>query len=567
MQKEKELRFLTKGDTVLAKSKSAQLFDQLQDTIKNRTKDFQLLPPREIGTAQKDSITSGRSFRQAASVTVLAIGSQLILFVTQIAIASFFGAGAGMDAYLAVAVLPQYIAAVFLGSLGFVFLPVFVEQSSGRDEEDAWRMASTVVNLVFVVLFLLTIVSLIFPGEIIRIISPGLPDSSGHLTHILALLIWPTMIGQALITLLSTIYNARSKFIWAAVVPMLGSLVALILLFVLARSWGIIGLAAATTAGLFFQVLLLVPVLVKNRHYRFVLDLRHPGVLRVLMLVTPLILASIAGKGTTVIERYLASSLIEGSISHLGYAFKLWTVATLLISTGIATVAFPKMALNAVEKNKKELLKTVSSTLRYIWMAAAPAMTLGIALALPLITTIFQRGKFLSSDSSAVAHLLQVYLLSVPAGCLGNITTRVFYATKETRTVAIFGTLESVAYVFYTAFLAHRFGVIGIACGYTILFNGSLLWQVVIMRRRIGSDQGNSTLRSFLNTLIAAICAGGIAWGFSSMFDSALLELLAGSLIGILSYIFLLIALRSVEMRQLMMIFTDSVKSVLAKTH
>lgn len=496
--------------------------------------------------------TKLKILKSTLGVTVFALCTQAILFGSQIIMASFFGAGARLDAYLAVAALPQYVTTVLLGSLGFVFLPIFVDLKNSVSDEDAWHVASSVINFTVLVLVLMTIMCLVLSRDFIRILAPGLPASSSNITITLALLIWPTMIGQGLVALLTNVYHAKSQFIWPAAVPLMGAVITLVLLLLLVRGYGIIGLAIATTAGVIFQASFLIPIAVKSGHYRFVLDFHHPGVRRVLMLVLPLIVASIVGKATTVVERHLASSMIEGSISHLGYAFRLITIPTLLISIGIPTVAFPKMALSVSQNNQAELWETILLGSRYMWMAVAVVMAIGVGIAKPLVVVVFQRGEFSSSDSIVVAQLFQVYLLSLPSACLANITARAFYVMKDTRTVALYGTIESVAYVFYTFYLARKFGIVGIVLGYTILFSGSLLWQVVILYYRMGkSNKKNHMPLFFVKTTAAALVSCIVVFGGGYMFENIYMQFLIGSVAGFVTYIILLSVLGIQEIKQI----------------
>ena len=232
--------------------------------------------------------------------------------------------------------------------------------------------------------------------------------------------------------------------------------------------------------------------------------------MEVLRLSYPMVLFGILSKCTPIVERHLASGMEQGSISHLGYAFRLLTTSAFLISTGITTVAFPRMALQSALTDVKALWKTISGSFRMMFLVVAPATALGLALALPLVAALFERGKFMAADSLAVCGLLQIYLLTLVATTLGNISSRAFYAIKDTRTLAIFGTVETVAYVLYTAFLASRFGVSGIAWGYVIYFCVSFTWQTAILWFRFGRGDAGG-FRPFGVTAACALARTEIA--------------------------------------------------------
>lgn len=482
-------------------------------------------------------------------VTLFSLVGQVVAFATQMVTAALFGAGAGMDAFLAASAVPQYVIAVLLGSLGFVFVPVFVDYLATGREDEAWRIASSVINLSLLVLGAMVALGILFPDAILGVTAPGLPDAIHRQAVQIAVITWPSVLATGVVFLLSGIYQSQSRFGWPAAVPVIGAIVNLGLVVALANWLGIIGLAIATTLGIVLQVGLLLPLALKKGSYRLTLDWRHPAVWQVLRLLLPLVLVSLVAKSTLLVDRYLASGMPEGSISHLGYAFRIFIFIILLVSTGITTVIFPRMAFDMAGSDLFGLRRTMSAGLRFMWLAIAPVIALGITLALPMVTAVFKRGHFGAADAVAVAGLLQVYLLALAPACLGNVTGRGFYVLKDTRTFAVLGSIESVAYVFYTIALARVWGVTGIVIGYVILFNGSLAWQVFIVRHKTGRTGGRTVLCSFARTGLAAMLGGVAAWGVTTIFTNVWVQLVLGGTVGLGIYGILLHELGSVEAR------------------
>jgi putative peptidoglycan lipid II flippase len=483
-------------------------------------------------------------------VTLFALAGQVITFATQVVTAALFGAGAGMDAFLAASAVPQYVIAVLLGSLGFVFVPVFVDYLATGREDEAWQIASSVINLSLLAVGSLVGLGVLFPDAILGLTAPGLSEAVHRQAAQIAVITWPAVLATGVISLLTGIYQSQSRFGWPAAVPVIGAIVNFGLVVTLANRMGIVGLAIATTLGIVLQVGLLLPLALKKGRYRLILNWRHPAVLQVLRLLFPLVLASLVSKSTPLIDRFLASGMPEGNISHLGYAFRIFSIINMLISTGIATVIFPRMAVDVAGSDFSSLRRTISVGLRVMWLAIAPVMVIGLVLALPVVTAVFQRGKFGAADAVAVAGLLQVYLFALVGGCMGNITARGFYVLKDTRTLAVWSSIESVAYVLYTALLARFFGAVGVALGYVLLFNGSFLWQVIILRNKTGNAGGRTVLSSFARTGLAALLGGVIAWGVVYAISNVWLQFMLGGVSGLLVYGVGLWILQSSEIHQ-----------------
>jgi putative peptidoglycan lipid II flippase len=463
--------------------------------------------------------------------------------------AALFGAGAGMDAFLAASTVPQYVISVLLGSLGFVFVPVFLDYIVTGREDEAWLVASSIINLSLLVLGVLVIFGVLFPKDILKLIAPGLSDTTQRQAAQIAVIIWPSVLATGVVSLLTGIYQSQSRFSWPAAVPVIGAIVNLGIAVSLAKRMGIVGLAIATTLGVVLQVGLLLPMALKRGRYQLILKWRHPAVLQVLHLLIPLVLSNLIAKSTPIVDRFLASGMPEGSISHLGYAFRIFGISSMLISTGIATVIFPRMAAEVASTDLSSLKRTMSIGLRSMWLVIAPAMTIGIALTLPLVTVVFRRGLFNTNDAVAVAGLLQIYLLALAPASLGNITGRGFYALKEIRIFSVLSSIESVAYILYTPFLAHFWGLKGVALGFVLFFNISFLWTTIILRYKTGNLGGHTVLNSFIRTGLAALLGGVVAWSVTHFSSNIWLELIFGGVSGLSVYCISLWFLQSTEIK------------------
>jgi putative peptidoglycan lipid II flippase len=475
--------------------------------------------------------------RPAVVVTALAIVGQVIGFATQVVIAGAFGARPDMDAFLAASTLPQYVVSVLLNALVVVFVPVFLEYEVGASDDEAWRVASTLIILSSVLLAVLALVGLVYARPLLRLTTPGLSPASLALATRLARITWPSIVASGVSGLLTGIYHAKSRFGWPSAVPIVAALFNLALVLALVRPWGISGVAVASVVGLTVQTVLLLWLLVGNDRLRLSFDWRHPGVARLSSRLWPLVLSGLLIRCTPVVDRYVASNLPPGSIAHLGYAFKMVSLMTLFLSTGIATVVFPRMAFNTASHDLAALRATMSTGLRMMWLGVAPFTTIGIALALPLIATTLERGAFQPHDTRAVATLSQIYFLTLFGSCLGSITGRAFYALKDTRTVAAMGVVEAVAYVVYTPWLAARFGADGVAAAYAIYFTLSIVWQFPVLRVRMGRTGGRRVISAFLRTGSSALVAGLSAVAARGATTYAPLQLVVGAVVGGVVYV------------------------------
>ena len=485
--------------------------------------------------------------RTTVMVSLFAFLGQIIGVSTHIAIAAFFGAGSEMDAFLAADTLVQYVTAVIVLSLGFVFIPVFAGYMSTGREHEAWKVASGVLNLSVLLLGGLACIGILFVESLLQHLMPGLPPDALALASRVAIITWPAVVATGMVSLLTGMYQVLGHFGWPAAVPAIGAVVNLGTVLVLAPSLGVIGVAIGSVANIVIQVILLHRLLRIPGRYQFSLHWQHPGVREVAHLLWPLLFSGLLIKCTSLIERYLASNLHEGSISHLAYAYRLIGAMALLLAQGITTIIFPKLSASVAQNNVESLKHTISLGLRLMWLTVAPVVTIGAVLALPLVTVVYARGQFTMIDAENVADLVRVFLMALSAICLGNITGRTIYALKATRLLAIAGCIEAGAYVLYAFMLAHYFGLVGIAWSYVIYFNLSLAWQLVAIRSKTGNAGGKTVFVSLVRTGTAAGLAAAVSWFVMSMIGNPWAQLVCGGMFGLVVYVVVLFQFKSSE--------------------
>ncbi len=466
-------------------------------------------------------------------MSLCTLAAQGLGFATQVVIAAAFGARADMDAFLAATTLPQYVTAVVVTALSFVFIPVFIDYSTRGKTEEAWHLGSAVVGLTVLALGTVALAGVLLAEPLLRLTTPGLSGGSLATADRLARITWPSIAASGLVALLAGIYQAHERFAWQALVPALGAGANLLLVVLLVRPMGIEGVALAAVVSAFLQAVLLLPIVVGRWRW----SLFHPGVAEIWRLALPLIASGVFVRWTPVVDRYLASGLAQGSIAHLGYAFKLVTLLSLLLASGIATVVFPRMSMHASAADRDALLHTTGRALRVLWLGVAPVIAIGIGLAEPVIGVLFQRGAFVEADTRAVAGLLRVYLVAMIAMSLGNVTGRCFYALKRMGLIAVLGVIEGAIYAVYTPLLARWLGAVGVALAFAFYYNVSLTWQLLVLRHLTVARGGLTTARSFLFVSAAASLSGVIAWLTAGRLTSPLLSLILGGGVSIVAYV------------------------------
>jgi putative peptidoglycan lipid II flippase len=382
---------------------------------------------------------------------------------------------------------------------------------------------------------------------ILRMTAPGLPEETLALAATIAQITWPGMLATGLSSLISGTYQVQGKFAWPAACALLGSFVTLVTLLLLRSSLGIVGAAVSILTGGLAQVVLLS--IGRLRHYRFELLLRTRAIQDGLKLLGSLAFLAVFTRWLPVLDRYLASTLPLGSISHLGYALKIQGLFSSLLAGGFATVAFPEMALRVAAGDLDGLRRTFSQHLRTVLLFTVAAMAITIVLAEPLIAVLLERGSFTPSDTTSVALLLRVYMVGLCGAALGCITGRTFYALKKMRWFTIGSIAEVAAYAIYTPALAKHYGTVGIATSSSCMLTISIVWHSMALWKSLGSSGGRQILASSCRIVLAGLSCALAAWIAANVVGPGhIVQVATGSLVGLMTYAVVLVTLRSPEL-------------------
>jgi putative peptidoglycan lipid II flippase len=498
----------------------------------------------------------------AIVVAVGFLGSRILGVVRTMAIADAFGTTPDLDAYWVAFRLPDLIFQVLAGAtMGSAFIPTFARYVAQKGEAEAWRLASSVLNLVVVMTGVLALAAVILAPWLVPLMAPGLEeglqDEAVELTRIM--LVSPILFAVS--GMLTGILNARQHFFLVAVAPMLYNLSIIFGAVFLSEPWGVRGLAAGVVLGSGLHLLVQVPGLFGvGMRYHLEARWRHPGVQEVGRLMLPRMAGLAAGQANFLVAIFFASRLEEGSISALSYAWLLAMVPLALFGVAIATAVFPTMAQQAATDSLDRLQSTLYASLRYILFLVIPASVGLILLRDPLVSLLLERGEFTARSASITSSALLFYSIGLFAHGAVEILSRGFYAQRDTRTPVAMALLSMVLNLLFSIALVGPMEHDGLALAMSLatIIEASLLF-VVLRRRLAGPEAGylpGFLLRTIAATaLMAAVVSVFIAveegadpLGSRTMWE-ALVQVVGGGALGAGTFFLAALVLRCEEAR------------------
>lgn len=386
--------------------------------------------------------------RSTIVVMAATLASSILGFGREVVNARFFGTEWQLDSFLAAATIPTILFGVFNGALVSALVPVFSDFVARGDEEAARRLASTVFNVLLIGLSLLALAGWIFAPLYVPLVAQGFGKEELAMTIAMTRWLVPSVVATSLAGVVSAILNARNRFSSSAVGGIAINLVTISVLLAFEPRLGIWALVLGTALGLSAQLVVQIPAAIRYKLYRPVIDLHHPGLAKIWLMLGPIIVGSAAGQLAIFFDRHFASTLSPGYIAGMNYATKLVGFPQQVFAAAIATVIFPLLASQFASANRAGVRRSVVMGLRLVNLVTIPSVCALIVLGRPIVSALFQRGEFRVTATDLCAGLLPYAAIGLVGTAAGIVLTRCCFACKETRWtvgISVFTVLLNVA--------------------------------------------------------------------------------------------------------------------------
>jgi putative peptidoglycan lipid II flippase len=506
---------------------------------------------------------TGKIARAAGTVSLAVFASRILGLVREQVFAGFFGAGFAFDSYVVAFRIPNLLRDLFAeGALSSAFVTVFTDHDQRLGPEETWRLANNVIFCFTLLISLLVLVGMIFSPDIVGLMAPDFGEVPGKLalTTLMTRIMFPFLVLVSLAALAMGILNTKGKFFVPSLSSSffnLGSVGAGVGLSLLAPRFGvepIVGMAWGALVGGFLQLAVQLPLLWRVG-YRlwWVLDLRDPGLRRIVKLMLPAVVGLSATQINIFINTFYASSCPQGSISWLSYAYRLFHLPTGLFGVALMVATLPLVSRHAANKDLGALREALQSSLSLSLLVTLPAACGLIFLAQPIIALIYQHGQFTVLDTRQTAAALQLYALGLAAFAGVKIMVPVFYALDDTR-IPVIGSFVTVAVnlgiiQLTLAPLQHR--AIALSTSLSVMVN--CLFLAVILYYKIDGYQVKSLLLKLVKVTGASLIMGLVVYWLQGLASGWLGTGLGGRLLGLTGVIVVGMALYAVLVSQLQM--------------
>lgn len=449
-------------------------------------------------------------FGGAIIVSTSWVISKVLGFLREWLIARHFGTAAADPIYAAFTIPDFIYGTLILGSLLTAFIPVFIAYRQ-QNEDEAWRIARSVTNIVIIVFTGLGLVLLVFAKPIIQLLvgndfGQAAQQESAFLMRIMSM----NMLLFAVSNIFAGVLQASKQFLAVSIAPIMNNLGAVFGLMVLVPRFGAAGVAWGAVIGAILHCTIQA-VAAWRVGWRFGPDAgrRHPGVRQIGQLLLPRTIGQSVTQIDQLVNVPIATRLGPTNLTIFRRANVLQDFPSSIIGVSLATVAFPTFVELLAAGKKQEFVEHFSRIVRQILFIIIPVTVLFVQLRAQYTRLAFGSRLVSWDETLATAQTLGFFAISFFAQALIPVLARSFYAMRDTITPVRITSIAVALDIVGSIVLGTRIGVTGLALSFTISSIINAGWLFVALHRRIGNLDENriiaATMRIVAATVVMAI--------------------------------------------------------------
>lgn len=451
--------------------------------------------------------------QSSVALMLVIVVSKMVGVLRDVVLANYFGTTNISDAYLIASTVPTLLF-YFLGhALSTAYIPMYNKARVEKGESGAQQFSNNLLTIALGMSSFLFAALLVFPKPVIKVFAAGFDEATAQLAARLIRISCSSIFLMTVVNICGGYLQANRNFLAPAAISLPRNF-AIVVSIVLADALGTDWLGVGLLGAYVLEFLFLLPfMLQKGYRYRLVLDFEDEYIGQTLYMVMPVFVGVCVGQINKIVDRSMASTIIEGGISALTYASVINSAIQEVLVTGLITILFASCA-ELVERNEIHRVKEkLSRTLGIMTSLLVPACVGIFVLAEPIVELILCRGEFDKHSLRMTVSALRCYTLGLYFLAVRDTLVKVFYAFKETKTTTTVSIFTIVLNIVLNILMGRRIGLNGLALATSISAAVNSIALYILLYRKIG-DFG--TEQNAVVLLKSA--AGSVIMGFAAAY-------------------------------------------------
>ncbi len=448
-------------------------------------------------------------------IVLVGILAKITSFISEAVLAAYLGTTFRSDAYYMVNSIQMVVYPMLSVGIWKVFMPIYKEKITHGLNDEAAALTNKVITFFSVVSFIAVGLLILLADPVVSVVAPGFEGETKALCIKLVRISAPMYFFIIAAAIYASILQANNKFLGSQIREVASHIPTILAAVFFYKTFGIEAMAIALVVGGAVRLLIELPFVTWG--YRFRPDFRFRSQEFGLMLKR--LPSALLSEGVTqlniLIDKAMASTLPEGTISGLNYGHRLMNVLSGLLSSAIATALYPQMIELIALKKEDELSRLVVKIINMFSLLMIPITVASILFRTELVSAAFERGAFNGQSTEITAGIFALYSVGIFFVACNTVINNLFYGYGNTKTPMFISMANLVINVVLNLILIRLWGVNGLALATSLSAVITFFIRLAATRKYIKLDNkrmGITALKALLGSVIACLIPRAIFW-------------------------------------------------------
>ncbi len=449
---------------------------------------------------------SGSIGGSSLAVSLLGVANIGLGVINQIVIASYYGTSAELDCFLVASAVPSVFSGIALSLFSSSLVPMLTPiMHLSRD----MSRAVTTVTILTAMATIIIVACGVWARGVILSPSASFDAECLELGTRLSGYIWVITGFVILNALCASLFNLLKRFLLPAVLSLLPTVGMIVGTLTLGSTLGIEGLVIGWLGMAVLSCIALIPILAQCGLAWDRLRIESRYVEEFLSTLMPVTVGLLPFTILPTIDAYWASRLPEGSMSYIGYCFRIVTGMGSLTVSGLYVVMLPYLSENVAHNDFNAFVRRLRLAIKSVMVITIPLVTFFAFFGGKVVTVLFQRGHFGEESAEAVSSLLPFYLIGLLAMTPATILSRGYFALKRYQRFGFLSLAAVVMYWVLSGVLSSHYSFYGIGVTYGIYWLLFLSAGIFLLDANIFNSD---TLKSVLKCSACSVIGSAVAY-------------------------------------------------------
>lgn len=449
-----------------------------------------------------------------SSITLMGVilVSKIVGMLRDVVIANYFGTSNVSDAFLIALSVPTLLFYLIGHALSTAYIPMYNRVKVEKGEKAAQRFSDNLLTIAMILSTLIVLVLLFFPGVVVKIFAAGFDQKTADIAIRLIRISTPSIFIMCAVYVFGGYLQANKNFLVPAAISLPRNVV-IVIAVALAASLGLDWLGYGLLASYVVELLVLLPFVIKKGYlYKPCVNLKDDYMRQTMYMVVPIVLGVCVGQVNKIVDKSMASIIVEGGISALTYASIINNAVQEVLVTGIVTILFAKCSEYVAKQEHDKVKQKLSGTINAMILLLTPACVGVWILAEPIVSLVLCHGEFDQHSLQMTAGALRFYILGLLFLAIRDTMVKVFYAYKETKTTTIVSITAIAGNIIMNIVLGMLMGINGLALATSLSAAYSCVLLYVLLRKKIGDYGLKNMLLIAMKSLLGCVPMALVVW-------------------------------------------------------